>query len=340
MVNRSRFNWIVTDRMDLYKNRISFFVLCLGITFFSSCTDGDNNDDWKLDLPELSVDSVSMLGVIGMHGAVMFSINDVPYIGLGDIPLVGKNRCFFYYSDEKRSWESIGEYPGGAREGAVAFVIGNKAYVGLGITITIDKENGPSSVRHDDFFVYDSETGTWDTRPVKFPGGPRAGTVAFSIEGKGYVGAGEGEKLLEYFADFYEFDPETGWKQISGIARARVRATAFVANGYGYVCFGVEADDIQKFDPKSNTWKGQPICYEKGENAEIPSNIVSFVLNKDGRDFVYVNGGWGYDPQKNIWKKVDYPIFGEYGFTMGGRGYSMGMGEKGGFVAKVFEVIE
>ena len=125
------------SRMDLYKNRISFFVLCLGITFFSSCTDGDNNDDWKLDLPELSVDSVSMLGVIGMHGAVMFSINDVPYIGLGDIPLVGKNRCFFYYSDEKRSWESIGEYPGGAREGAVAFVIGNKAYVGLGITITI-----------------------------------------------------------------------------------------------------------------------------------------------------------------------------------------------------------
>ena len=224
MVNRSRFNWIVTDRMDLYKNRISFFVLCLGITFFSSCTDGDNNDDWKLDLPELSVDSVSMLGVIGMHGAVMFSINDVPYIGLGDIPLVGKNRCFFYYSDEKRSWESIGEYPGGAREGAVAFV------------------------RHDDFFVYDSETGTWDTRPVKFPGGPRAGTVAFSIEGKGYVGAGEGEKLLEYFADFYEFDPETGWKQISGIARARVRATAFVANGYGYVCFCVGADDIQKFE--------------------------------------------------------------------------------------------
>lgn len=77
------------------------------------------------------------------------------------------------------------------------------------------------------------------------------------------MGAGEGEKTSEYFTDFYEFDSETGWKQISDIARARVRATAFVANGYGYVCLGVGADDIQKFDPKSNTWKGQPICYER-----------------------------------------------------------------------------
>lgn len=53
-----------------------------------------------------------------------------------------------------------------------------------------------------------------------------------------------------------------------------------------------------------------------------------------------MSGGWGYDPQKNIWKKVDYPIFGEYGFTMGGRGYSMGMRGKGGFVAKIFEVVK
>lgn len=321
-------------------NRISLFVLCLGIMFFSSCTDDNNDDDGKANLPELSVDSVFMLGVIGIHGAVMFSINDIPYIGLGDIPLVGENSHFYYYSGEKRSWELVGEYPGGFRKGVVAFVIGNKAYVGLGITTTIDKENGPSSVRHDDFFVYDSETGAWDAQPVKFPGGPRVGAVAFSIEGKGYVGAGEGEKSSEYFADFYEFNPETGWKQMSGIARARMRASAFVANGYGYVCFGIGADDIQKFDPKSNIWKGQPICYEKGEHTEIPSNIVSFVLDKDGQDFVYVSGGWGYNPQKNIWKKVDCSMFGEYGFTMGGRGYFMSMRKEGGFKAKIFEIVK
>lgn len=141
--------------MRLYKvNRVCLFVIYLGIVFFLSCADDSNNDDWRADLPELSVDSVAMLGVIGIHDAVMFSINDVPYIGLGDIPLVGKNSYFFYYSDEKRSWEPIGEYPGGEREGVVDFVIGDKAYVGLGITTTIDKENGPSSVRHDDFFMY------------------------------------------------------------------------------------------------------------------------------------------------------------------------------------------
>lgn len=326
--------------------RIRLFILCCGLMLLFSCGDNDNkNDDWKADLPELSVDSVSMLGVVGIYNAIMFSINDVPFIGLGHIPLVGKNNHFYYYSSEERSWKSIGEYPGGNREEATAFVIGNKAYVGLGSFI--DRENGYSLLLYDDFFVYDYEKRSWESQPIKFPGGARVGAVAFSIDGKGYVGTGYGEGG-DRFADFYEFSPETGWTAISNVGKVRARAHAFVANGYGYICSGVEANDILKFDPKSKTWKGQPICYEEDHTTEKdyttelqPFISSSFVLNKNGEDFVYTSGSWGYNPQKNIWKKLDNPVvFGDYMFTMGGRGYAMSVDEEGRFFAKIFEVVE
>lgn len=324
--------------------RSKMFVLIWGMVFLFSCKDKDNYDyDWKADLPKLSIDSVSMSGVIGIHDAVMFSINDVPFIGLGYMPFVGESNYFYYYSSQKQEWIKIAEYPGGVREGVVAFVIGNKAYVGLGASLLGNIETGYSRILHDDFFVYDSESGIWDTQPIKFPGTPRSSAVAFSISGKGYVGAGCGKSLSDCFPDFYEFDPEEGWIQVTRLAKARARAHAFVANGYGYVCFGDGADDIQKFDPKSGTWKSQPICYDKDETEELhPFLLGSFVINKNGEDFVYLwgDGCWGYNPLKNLWKKVDYPLYGEYGFTIGGRGFSMSMKREGGFEARIFEVIK
>jgi len=59
--------------------------------------------------------------------------------------------------------------------------------------------------------------------------------------------------------------------------------------------------------------------------------VASFVLNKNGQDFVYVWGGnkktedpycWGFNPRENVWKSVN-DLAGEYGFTVGERGYAM-----------------
>ena len=321
-------------------NRIRLFILCLGMIFLFSCKDDDDSDkDMKANLPKLSVDSVSMLGIIGLNNALIFSIDDVPFIGLGYMPLMGKNSYFYYYVPESRSWEQVAvEYPGGSREEAVAFVIGHKAYVGLGYTA------GKTDPMHyyDDFYVYDSDSKTWELLAFEFPGESRAGAVAFSIGGKGYVGTGFSENAYR-LSDFYEFDPVTGWKQVTNIGYARAGAHAFVANGYGYVCFGDGANDVQKFDPELKTWKSQPIWYDKDETEKLHSSLTaSFVINKDGEDFVYLWGNerWGYNPRENVWKKVKYPIGGEYGFTIGGRGFSMSMYlEEGAFKARIFEVI-
>ena len=58
----------------------------------------------------------------------------------------------------------------------------------------------------------------------------------------------------DYFADFYELDPQKGWKQISDIYYPRYGAIAFVANNLGYVCFGglyssTSKQNVQVYDP-------------------------------------------------------------------------------------------
>ena len=262
---------------------------------------------------------------------------------MGKIPGIGKNDFFYYYSKKKHSWEAVDAYPGGYREETISFVIENRAYVGLGVSIIGNKENGYVWFLHDDFFVFDYEKMAWETQSIKFPGGPRSGAVAFAINNKGYVGTGYNHGPIDNLDDFYEFDQATGWTKIASMDKGRRGAHAFVANGSAYVCFGF-VGDIIKFDPKSKIWKKQPILYEEGDTSKLQmfdrsSFFSSFVLNKRGQDFVYTSNGWGYNPRKNIWKKVDYLMHG-YMFTIEGQGYSMNIDEKGEFFAKTYKVID
>ena len=321
--------------------------------FLYSC--GDNNDSISANLPELERTYISMSGSLGLYDAVTFNIGGTEYIGLGWNDIMGDNLNFSKYSPNFHEWEMIESmYPGKPRYGAVAFVIGGKAYVGLGYMLG----HNVSEV-HDDFFVYDTLTRNWEKLSFQFPGKARRGAVAFSIGGKGYVGTGivkPGEG--DYLADFYEFDPQSGWKQISNISYPRYGATAFVAEGCGYVCFGnlyggpSRECGIQKLDPNTGRWTGLPVCYENGEIGQLlsRSGVKSFVLNKDKHDYVYVFGGlissnkvlgWGYNPSENVWKSVDYPVGGDYGFTIGGQGYAMSAGNRGGaFEAYIFRVVD
>lgn len=337
------------------KNRS--WLLYLIIIFLYSCE--DNDDKISANLPELKKTFISISGSTGLYDAVTFNIGGTEYIGLGWNNIMGDNLHFSKYSPNFHEWEMIESvYPGKPRYGAVAFVIEGKAYVGLGYMLSHNVHEV-----YDDFFVYDTLTRNWEKLSFQFPGKARRGAVAFSIGGKGYVGTGTVNPGLpgdeEYLADFYEFDPQIGWKQISNISYPRYGATAFVAEGSGYVCFGnlyggVSREcGIQKFDPNTGKWTGLPVCYEDGEFGRLlsRSGVKSFVLNKGGHDYVYIFGGltspsdktlgWGYNPSKNIWKSVDYPVGGDYGFTIGEYGYAMSTGNGGGaFEAYIFRAID
>ena len=330
------------------------WILCLSVILLFSCN--DNDDKVSAHLPVLEKAHVSMSGSLGLYDAVTFNIEGTEYIGLGWNNMVGNNLHFSKYSPNSHEWEILeSEFPGKPRFGAVAFVIGEKAYVGLGYMLNHEEQEV-----YDDFFVYDALTHKWEKLPFQFPGKARRGAVAFSIEGKGYIGTGivkpgaPGEG--DYLSDFYEFDPQRGWKQISNISYPRYGATAFVADGCGYVCFGKlygvpSGPGLQKLDPNTGKWTGIPVNYEDGETERLSTTDAakSFVLNKDGQDYVYVFGGlksndkilgWGYNPSENVWKSVDYPVGGDYGFTVGGQGYAMSPGNgEGTFEAYTFRVV-
>jgi len=142
------------------------------------------------------------------------------------------------------NWKKSSEYSGSGRGGAVSFTIGDEVYVGLGYS---DGDYFSS------FYKYSTETGTWgkiteqekdeDDNNVEigiFPGTQRREAVAFSVNGKGYIGCGVDEDNNR-LSDFWEFDPnkpaEQRWTEVSnsfpGGARQGAVAFAFDTNGDG-----------------------------------------------------------------------------------------------------------
>lgn len=303
----------------------------IGIILLVSCHDDDKKPNIKI--PELDKKYIEMSGCLGLYDAVTFNVGTSAYIGLGWVNVIGDNLHFYKYTPKYREWVWMEQpFPGKHRTHAVTFAIGGKAYVGLGRS-----KLGSTTVyeAYDDFFVYDTLTREWEELQFKFPGKPRWGAVAFVIEGKAYVGTGFDGSIPpyngDYFADFYELDPQKGWKQISDIYYPRYGAIAFVANNLGYVCFGglyssTSKQNVQVYDPVSARWKELPVQYEEGETRELSegADVKSFVLTKDGEEFVYVfgdNGSWGYAPRENIWKSLGDSMGGYLGFAAENKGF-------------------
>ncbi|MEM0992032.1 MAG: hypothetical protein AAGI49_03305 [Bacteroidota bacterium] len=105
------------------------------------------------------------------------------------------------------TWNCIGEFPGGARLGASAFVIGDKAYVTSGG----QTRTGVINQLYTDIWSFDGTN--WEQKTA-FAGTPRRNAVAFSLEGKGYLATGRFQEvsengiLNETLSDIWEYTPE------------------------------------------------------------------------------------------------------------------------------------
>lgn len=192
---------------------------------------------------------------------------------------------------------------------AVSFTIGDSvAYVGSGF------DGFDTDSLLNDFYKYNINVGIWtqvsslivNAVPVN-----RRMAVAFSVNGKGYVGSGL-DYHLNFHNDFYCYDPATDtWKKIADLPGApRARATAFGLDNVqkGYVIGGCGNNntyfsDVYTYNPASDSWtQGQDLPYDRRAGAS------SFVLDDKG----YVVGGFDgnrlspyfyqYDPSKtNHW---------------------------------------
>jgi N-acetylneuraminic acid mutarotase len=239
-------------------------------------------------------------------------------------------------SYSQNPWVRKTDFGGVARAGASTLVIGNRLYVGAGVT------NG--AVRTDDFWEYNPATNTW-LQKASYGGGGVVGQFSFEINGKGYVGTGmKNGGTLSYASDFWQYDPSTNrWSRKTDFAGShstgRHLATGLAINGKGYVgCgfsnLGYALKDFYQYDDITNTWS---------RKADFPGSsrdeAKAFTINGKG----YMGTGhrsndkyadfYEYDPNLNTWsRKADFPAGGRrqaVAFAINGKGY-MGMGYQAG----------
>jgi N-acetylneuraminic acid mutarotase len=177
---------------------------------------------------------------VGDHSA--FTIGDKGYIcgGWG----IESYTDLMEYDPTTDTWSQKADFPSGqSRAAAVAFTIGNYAYMGTGATETVSATK--------DFYRYDPSLDTW-TQIADFGGSPRREAVAFTINDRGYVGTGvknDGANVTLY-KDFWEYNPSTdSWTQVADLPiNARCVAATFSIGNKGFVGTGGDGSGISYHD--------------------------------------------------------------------------------------------
>lgn len=216
--------------------------------------------------------------------------------------------------------------PGGGRDAAVCFTLGDKIYLG----------GGPG---HKDFYEYNPATNTW-TAKADLPGVKysRAFACGVAVGGKGYVLLGGDSNNVILKKDVWEYSPATNtWVQLADFpGPVRDGSACFAANGKIYIVGGNNNQnvfaDAYEYDIAANTWKSIA-GYPDG-----PINFaVGFTIGNQG----YVTGGQGqtefsslyrYDAINDTWDPMaDFagtPRQAAMAFVINGMAY-VGGGQKG-----------
>ncbi|CAN5756642.1 hypothetical protein BH11BAC4_BH11BAC4_01340 [soil metagenome] len=205
------------------------------------------------------------------------------------------------------------------RIGASAFSIGNKGYIGLGNSGSLQK----------DFWEYNPVTNVF-TQKADFAGVERSDAISFSIGAYGYIGTGQ-TFFNTVLNDFWEYNPVTNtWLQKTSLpSTARYSATGFSIGIKGYICSGLDVinssnplPDFWEYDQATNTW------IQKAAHPFPRNAAVGFSIGTKG----YLGTGnigsidfWEYNPATNTWlQKANVGGPARYlasGFSIGNKGY-------------------
>ena len=280
--------------------------LAMGAVCVTSCEDEDN-----VELVGNWVNARQAMGGSPRGGAVSFVIDNVAYIGTGANTLNSLDRCrhsdFFSCTPvlgggRKGAYEKVGvAYSSSgtiapmpkfnkdgvvcSRNGAVAFSLNGKGYVGTGYNgntnlndfwefdpkADFDASAYRSASEEDKRSIETSASYPWK-QVADYPGDTCRFAVAFVIpgtsvmsdgtvsqntrSGKDLAFVGTGENCIGIKKnEFYSFDGEK-WETVTSIGMPRAQAVAFVAEGYnengqlqlyGYVVGGMSSSPIIGF---------------------------------------------------------------------------------------------
>jgi hypothetical protein len=159
-------------------------------------------------------------------------------------------------------------------------------------------------------YCYDATLNTWTAIAV-FPGAARRGAVAFTVNGKGYVGTGQSG--AGYTSDFFEYNPGTNsWAPKAALpATPRTSSIGFAIGNYGYVGTGDSnsgsTNDFYRYDPATNTWtvRASVGLVTRQEACGFAVNGKGYIGTGDD----YSSGNnygdfWEYDPLTDQWIQI------------------------------------
>jgi len=223
-------------------------------------------------------------------------------------------------SDAQGLWTQKADFGGAARSGAIGFSIGNKGYMGTGVS---------GNTKFNDFWEYDPETNAWTQKAdVTFTG--RNNATSFTLEGKGYIVGGI---TTSFTKNLLEYDPATNQWNYKANFLGVGRSDGVAFNIGGGVLFGTGLagtgyrKDFYLYSPEPfNSWS---------QLAPLPGvermDAVGFTI--DGKGYVgtgdatgnQLNDWWEYTLPDNIWtQKANFSGVQRYeaaGFVIGSKGY-------------------
>jgi N-acetylneuraminic acid mutarotase len=244
-----------------------------------------------------------------------------------------------FTTQKQIEWDAPGVFPGDSRMHAISFIIGTKAYVGMGHS----RDEEEHLVFHKDLWQFDMIENAW-TRMADCPCEGRSGAVAFAIDEKGYVGTGSAKAGA--LKDLWQYDPVLNkWtEKAEFIGSAVSYATGFSLDGKGYLGTGVEFGNgdflktFYEYDPVADHWT---------QKADFPGLAVDQAIGFSIGDHGYIGMGlrmeswlgdtkqlWAYSPVTNTWtQKADCPsdesLDAAVAFVMNNNAY-VGLGWGGG----------
>lgn len=251
----------------------------------------------------------------------------------------------FLLNGQFNTWTKKSDFMAGKRERAVAFSIGDFAYVCSGI------DTAETLLK--DLWQYNPQLDTW-TQKADLPGLARRDAVAFSINGKGYVGTGmdNANALLgNKLKDFWEYDPNNNtWTQKADFpgsgANGIYFATAFAADNKGYVCGGKWGPSLYS----NQLWEYKPTIDQWIQRANFPGGVryqlSSFSIGAYGyvglgaNQDIFKKDFYRYNPGSNQWTQIADCIASERGsacaFSLDNRGFIC-LGTNGGLLGDLVE---
>jgi len=145
-------------------------------------------------------------------GALSFVIGDKGFLLGGVLANGNLVNQYWEYNFLTNQWTDRGDSPLGARGGACAFVVEDKAYIGLGYSyITL---NGVKIKQYKKDWIQFNPSSIYHAIKAPFPGKERAGADGFVLNNSPYLGFGINDGA--YFIDFYKYNPVSNtWTQQS-----------------------------------------------------------------------------------------------------------------------------